>query len=302
VCLVFLKGWASEGVDRDTLDLDWSGDQVVETVAAHCNNTVVITHSSGINTLPWADNPNVTAILVAHYPGQESGHSIVDVLYGDVNPSGHLPYTIAFNGSDYNGPIVTGVNTTGPDDWQSYFEEKLEVDYRYFDAHNIDVRYEFGFGLSYTTFDLLDLTVQKTDADVQITSRPEERPIQPGGNPALWEVIYTANVIARNTGDVRGNVVPQLYVSFPSSAPAGTPLRQLRGFEKVELSAGQRASVDFELMRRDLSYWDVNSQQWLIPEGEFTLHVGLSSRNLLQSTTFTAVDGGAGNSTVKRSH
>ncbi|KAH6719543.1 beta-glucosidase-related glycosidase [Leptodontidium sp. MPI-SDFR-AT-0119] len=300
VCLVFLKGWASEGVDRDTLDLDWSGNEVVEAVARACNNTVVVTHSSGINTLPWADNPNVTAILAAHYPGQESGNSIVDVLYGDVNPSGHLPYTIAFNGTDYNGLIVTAINTTGPDDWQSYFEEKLEIDYRFFDVHDIDVRYEFGFGLSYTTFNLLDLTVQKTDAAAQITSRPEEREIQPGGNPALWEVIYTANIIAHNTGDVRGHVVPQLYVSFPSTAPAGTPLRQLRGFEKVELSAGQRASVDFELMRRDLSYWDINAQQWLIPEGEFTLHVGLSSRNLLESTTFTAVGGGANNSTARR--
>lgn len=300
VCLVFLKGYAGEGIDRDSLDLDWSANEVVEVVARSCNNTVVVTHSAGVNDLPWADNPNVTAILVAHYPGQESGNSIVDVLYGDVNPSGHLPYTIAFNGTDYNAPVVTGVNTTGPNDWQSYFEEKLEVDYRHFDAKDIDVRYEFGFGLSYTTFDLLDLTVKKTDAAAQITSRPEERPIEPGGNPALWEVIYTANVIAHNTGDVRGHVVPQLYVSFPSSAPAGTPLRQLRGFEKVELSAGQRASVDFELMRRDLSYWDVNTQQWLVPEGVFTLHVGLSSRNLLESTTFTAVGGGASNSTTRR--
>ncbi|KAI9150621.1 putative beta-glucosidase G [Paramyrothecium foliicola] len=299
VCLVFLKGWAREAVDRDSLDLDWNGNELVEKVASWCNNTVVVTHSAGVNVLPFSDNANVTAILLAHYPGQESGNSLVDVLYGDVNPSGHLPYTIAYNASDYNAPIVTNVNTTGVDDWQAWFTEKLETDYRYFDANNIDVRYEFGFGLSYTTFDLFDLTVTPIDANVDVTSRPEDRPTAPGGNPALWETLYTAEVTVRNTGDVRGSAVPQLYVSFPDSTPAGTPPRQLRGFDKLELSAGQRATATFELMRRDLSYWDVVSQQWLIPEGEFTLSVGFSSRKLTETAKLTVV-GGSGNSTKTR--
>lgn len=290
VCLVFLKGWATEAQDRETLDLDWNGNELVETVAAFCPNTVVVTHSAGINILPFADNENVTAILAAHYPGQESGNSIVDVLYGDVNPSGHLPYTIAYKASDYNGEIVTNVNTTGKDDWQSYFDEKLEIDYRYFDAQNIDVRYEFGFGLSYTSFDLPSgLTVSPTNKETEITSHPADRETQPGGNPELWEVLFTAETTVRNTGDVRGSAVPQLYISFPDSTPEGTPPQQLRGFEKLELAAGARAQATFELMRRDLSYWDVNAQQWLIPEGEFTLSVGFSSRDLVHSTTLTVV-------------
>ncbi|KAL6407497.1 putative beta-glucosidase g protein [Ilyonectria robusta] len=136
VCLVFLKSWAAEVSDRESLDLDYDGNQLVEVVAGLCNNTIVTTHSAGINVLPWADHPNVTAILVAHYPGQESGNSIVDVLYGNVNPSGHLPYTIAYNASDYNAHIVTNISRTGTDDWQSYFEEKLKIDYRYFDAES----------------------------------------------------------------------------------------------------------------------------------------------------------------------
>ncbi|KAL5337328.1 glycoside hydrolase superfamily [Aspergillus crustosus] len=144
VCLVFLKSWAREVIDRESLQLDWNGTQVVESVASECNNTIVITHSAGVNVLPFADHPNVTAILLAHYQGQESGNSIMDVLYGDVNPSGRLPYTIAYNESDYNAPIVTDIQTTGVEDWQSWFDEKLEIDYRYFDAHNISVRYEFG--------------------------------------------------------------------------------------------------------------------------------------------------------------
>jgi beta-glucosidase len=290
VCIVFLKTWAEEGADREHLSVDWDGNEVVESVAKDCNNTVVVTHSSGINTLPFADHPNVTAILAAHYPGQESGNSIVDILYGKVNPSGHLPYTIALNGSDYNAPPTTAIATNGTDDWQSWFDEKLEIDYRYFDARNMSVRYEFGYGLSYTTFNLSNLqSVPLLDA---VTSAPEDRPIQPGGNPALWDYIYNVTISVTNTGGYDGAAVPQLYVSFPAStAPAGTPPKQLRGFEKVFLSRKQTQTVSFQLMRRDLSYWDIISQQWLIPEGEITLSVGWSSRDLQASTTVSPVQG-----------
>ncbi|XP_014551603.1 glycoside hydrolase family 3 protein [Bipolaris victoriae FI3] len=287
VCIVMLKTWAEEGDDRYHLGSDWNGDKVVESVASFCNNTVVVTHSSGVNTLPWSDHPNVTAILAAHFPGEESGNSLVDILYGDFNPSGHLPYTIAKNGDDWNAPPTTEIQTDGFNDWQSWFDEKLEIDYRHFDMHNISVRYEFGFGLSYTTFSISD--IKSAPLKDAITSHPENLPIQPGGNPALWEAIYNVTVSVANTGDVAGAAVPQLYVGLPSSAPAGTPVRQLRGFEKVYLEEGETQSVSFELMRRDLSYWDVVSQQWVIPEGEFNIWVGLSSRDLKVHDSFTVV-------------
>jgi beta-glucosidase len=107
VCLVFLKTWAQEGIDRSTLLADWNSNAVVESVASVCNNTVVITHSGGLNILPWANNPNVTAILAAHLPGTETGNAIVDILYGDVNPSGKLPYTVAKTQSDYAFADIT---------------------------------------------------------------------------------------------------------------------------------------------------------------------------------------------------
>jgi beta-glucosidase len=287
VCIVMLKTWAEEGADRASLSSDWDGDAVVESVASYCNNTIVVSHSAGVNTLPWSNHPNVTAILAAHFPGQESGNSLVDILYGDVNPSGHLPYTIAMNGTDWNAPPTTGINTTGYADWQSWFDEKLEIDYRHFDMQNISVRYEFGFGLSYTTFEISDI---KTEAlEHNVTSMPDDLPIQPGGNPALWESLYNVTVSVSNTGDVAGAAVPQLYVGLPSSAPAGTPIRQLRGFEKVHLAEGESQTVGFELQRRDLSYWDVVSQHWVIPEGEFTIWVGLSSRDLKVKDSFTVV-------------
>jgi len=283
VCLVFLKTWASEGSDRTHLEVDWNGTAVVNTVAAGCNNTIVITHSGGVNTLPFASNPNVTAILAAHYPGQETGNSIVDILYGDVNPSGHLPYTIANSPGDYNAPITNSselLNTTDPNAWQADFTERLLIDYRHFDAENISVLYEFGFGLSYTTFELSGLSISALQGEGSVPRTPPPAPVTPGGNPALWDVLARVTVTVQNTGRVGGAAVPQLYLSMPDEAGEGTPVRVLRGFEKVGVAPGQSAQASFDLMRRDVSYWDTGRQDWVIPNGQIGVEVGFSSRDL----------------------
>lgn len=153
VCLVFLKTWSTEGYDRSSLLVDWNGTALVQEVAANCPNTVVVTNSGGLNVLPFANHPNVTGILAAHFGGQEQGNSIVDVsvldgepreltdqlwkvLWGAVNPSGHLPYTIAHNESDYAFADITNssklLNTSNPLAWQSDFKERLLIDYRKF--------------------------------------------------------------------------------------------------------------------------------------------------------------------------
>ena len=285
VCIVFIKARATEQMDREHLKFDWDGEEMVYSVAEHCSNTVVVTHTGGVNILDFADHPNVTAIVIAHYPGQESGNSLTDVLYGKVNPSGRLPYTIPFNASDYITPVTTNISTTEVEDWQSWFEEGLEIDYRYFDAHNISVRYPFGFSLSYTEFELSNIEVEQVGKD--ITLAPEDLDTLPGGNPALWETLYKVHTTVHNTGDVIGSAVPQLYVAYPDSAPEGTPPLQLRGFDKLKLAPGERKMVSFHIQRRDLSYWDVVGQQWLIPEGQFTLRAGFSSRDLVESATIT---------------
>ncbi|KAM5349785.1 hypothetical protein ACJ41O_006290 [Fusarium nematophilum] len=156
VCLVFLNTFASESWDRSAYEPDWNSTLVVENVSKRCANTVVVTHSAGVNTLPWAKNPNVTAILAAHLPGQESGNSIVDVLWGKVNPSAKLPYTIPAREEDYDIPIVnlSASEVTSPGAWQADFTEGQHIDYRRFDHSKTDPLYEFGFGLSYTTFQL----------------------------------------------------------------------------------------------------------------------------------------------------
>ncbi|KAI4726046.1 hypothetical protein E4T49_06194 [Aureobasidium sp. EXF-10728] len=289
VCLVFLKSWATEGEDRTTFGVDWNGDQVVETIAANCSNTIVITHSGGINTMPWADHPNVTAILAAHLPGQEAGDSIVDILWGDVNPSGRLPYTIAKEADDYSfAPITNSTalqDTNDPLAWQSDFEEGLLIDYRHFDYYNKSVQYEFGFGLSYTTFDISNnISVKSVGGD--LTAIPPTTKIIPGGNPHLWDKVYQISVILMNTGPEAGEAVAQLYLGIPQSGQEKVPLSALRGFEKVYLEPGQSTTVIFDLTRRDISHWDVARQQWVIGDEEITARAGFSSRNLPVSTSF----------------
>ena len=286
VCLVFLKTFSQEGYDRLSFEADWNSTLVVNNVAARCPNTVVITHSAGANTMPWAMNPNVTAILAAHYPGQESGNSIVDILWGDVNPSGKLPYTIPVNEADYDIPIVNLTAVTDPNAWQSNFTEGLMIDYRHFDALNITPLYEFGYGLSYTTFSLsLSLTLTHLPSSKNLSAFPDpSSPIAPGGNVDLFTPLLTASTTVSNTGSVAGATVVQVYVSLPqNSTPAGTPVKVLRGFEKVFLQPGEEKEVKCQLTRRDISFWDVVAQKWRIPGGNIGISVGFSSRDLKQT-------------------
>ncbi|KAJ1715519.1 putative beta-glucosidase [Aspergillus flavus] len=288
--------------------LDWNGDEV-EKIASTCSNTVVVTHSNGVNILLWADHPNVTAILAAHLPGQEAGSSIVDVLWGEVNPSGHLPYSIAKSESDSSfAPIqnsTTLQNTNDPTAWQSDFEEGAsEAQYHetskhanrthwesigHFDYYNKSVQYEFGYGLSYTTFSI-EKDISLTPLfNGDLSALPADAKILPGGNPNLWEVLYRISITVRNTGEI-GATVPQLYLSLPKgTAQEASPINVLRGFEKVYLQPGESRNVTFQLTRRDISHWDVTGQQWMIPSGLMQAHVGFSSRDFRVAGSFTPI-------------
>lgn len=292
VCLVFLKTWAAEGEDRSSLLADWNSTTVVENVASYCNNTIVVTHTGGINVMPWASHPNVTGIVAAHFPGEESGNSIVDILYGDVNPSGKLPYTIAHEQDDYSFATIANstelLETEDPNAWQSDFKEGLLIDYRHFDYYNESVLFEFGFGLSYTTFAMSNLTVHNVYGGGNITARPPTAPTAPGGNPTLYDVLFRATAVISNTGSVAGATVPQLYLSLPQIAGEDpTPLKVLRGFEKISLQPGQSTMVSFDLMRRDLSYWSTFHQDWVISQGAIGAQAGFSSRDIQLTASFT---------------
>ncbi|KAI1857261.1 uncharacterized protein JN550_013344 [Neoarthrinium moseri] len=289
VCLVFLKTYAAETYDRASFEADWNSTQVVTNVANFCNNTIVVTHSAGINTMPWSNHTNVKAIIAAHLPGEETGNAIVDVLWGEVEPSGRLPYTVPKSAADYGIPIT---NLTGQDvgryGWQANFTEGLMIDYRHFDAFDIEPLFPFGFGLSYTTFEMATpATFTSLVPSGSLTPTPDAAvEIQPGGNPELWSTLITGTVAVRNTGTRAGATVVQLYMSYPkSSVPDGTPLRVLRGFQKVYLEPGAESVVLFNLTRRDVSFWDVDAQSWRVPEGELGFYAGFNSRELVQNAT-----------------
>ncbi|KAL4936770.1 putative beta-glucosidase M [Aspergillus oleicola] len=274
-CLVFINAYATEGVDRPGLADDYS-DTLVTNVANRCSNTIVTIHNAGIRTVSsWADHANVTAIIFAHLPGQDSGRAIVSLLYGDSNPSGKLPYTVAKNAEDY-GSLLQPSEPEGQYTYfpQSDFSEGVYIDYRAFDKDGIEPQYEFGFGLSYTTFEYSDLQVS-TNSSAPATYPPTASVIPPGGNPALFETLATVSATVSNTGDVDGAEVAQLYLGIPNG-----PVRQLRGFDKVDIKAGESRSVEFSLNRRDLSTWDVDAQEWELQGGEYNVFVGGSSRDL----------------------
>ncbi|KAH6620181.1 glycosyl hydrolase family 3 N terminal domain-containing protein [Boeremia exigua] len=281
VCLLFLKAFATEGLDRASIDFQWNATMAVESTARLCPNTIVITHGPGVVLMPWADNENVTAILAAHYPGEETGNSIVDVLWGISEPAGRLPYSIPKAESDYGPPLVElSRNITNPNAWQADYTEGQMIDYRHIDMqNNTESLYEFGFGLSYTSFEMgKNLRVELVDGPL-MPHADQSQGFVPGGLADLWTTVAIVTVNVTNSGDRDGSSVPQLYVSLPrDTTPVGTPLKVLRGFEKVRLHVGETKEARFELTRRDVSYWDANEKQWVIPRGFVRFMTGFSSR------------------------
>lgn len=170
VALVFVNANSGEGYitvdnnqgDRNNLTLWHDGDALIRNVSSACNNTVVVIHSVGPVLLDsFVNNPNVTAIVWAGLPGQESGNSITDVLYGRANPGGKSPFTWGSTRQDYGTDLLYEPNGPVP---QQDFTEGVFIDYRIFDKNNLKPVYEFGFGLSYTTFEYSNLIVTETNA------------------------------------------------------------------------------------------------------------------------------------------
>ncbi|KAL2782933.1 glycosyl hydrolase family 3 N terminal domain-containing protein [Aspergillus keveii] len=290
VCLLFLKAFATEGIDRADIDFQWNATMAVESTAELCPNTIVVTHSPGVALMPWAENENVTAILAAHYPGEETGNSLADVLWGVVEPSGRLPYTIPRAASHYGPPLVELPEpVTDPNAWQADFVEGQMIDYRHFDANvGLEPLYEFGFGLSYTSFEMGQaLHVELVGGPLEPVA-DHSKGTAPGGLIDLWSTVAVVTVNVTNSGHRKGSAVLQLYISLPEdTTPAGTPVKVLRGFEKVVLKVDETRKVKFKLLRRDLSYWDVVNKQWIIPKGPIRFMAGFSSRDIRASSELT---------------
>ncbi|KAJ3282917.1 hypothetical protein HK104_010649 [Borealophlyctis nickersoniae] len=242
--------------DRKDLNVWNNGDALVKAVADNNKNTVVVVHGPGAVNMPWASHPYVKAIIMALLPGQESGNGLADVLFGKVNPSGRLPFTIAKNPQDYSAHVAYTNNEV------INYTEGLLVDYRWNQAKNITPLFPFGHGLSYTTFKYSAATAAPTTAYNARTAR--------------------VTVTVTNNGKTDGHEVVQLYLRAP--AEAQKPFNELKGFERVFLKAGQSQKVTFPLSERDLSYWNTAKGDWVLPRGKFGVCVGASSADVRVKT------------------
>ncbi|USW54054.1 Putative glycoside hydrolase, family 3, glycoside hydrolase family 3 domain, immunoglobulin [Septoria linicola] len=200
---------------------------------------------------------------------RESGNAIVEVLWGIVEPSGRLPYSIPKFEADSGPPIVDAVDdSSDANAWLADFEEGLVIDYRQFDKNGTTPLYEFGYGLSYTNFSMSE-TLAVDFLQTSVSPTPDRsQGIAPGGLVDLWNTVLAVTVEMTNSGNRTGFAVPQLYASLPhDTTPPDTPVKVLVGFEKVMLEAGATRNVTFDLMRRDLSFWGVEEREWVVPRG-----------------------------------
>jgi beta-glucosidase len=241
-----LKGIDTEGEDKKRLEL--TSDQVAlinSTVDANPRTVVVLINGSPVTMDGWLEK--VPTVLEAWYAGQEAGHAIAGVLFGDVNPSGKLPLTFPRRLSDCPAHAS---ERTFPGGEEVYYDEGVFVGYRHFDTRGIEPLFPFGHGLSYTKFSYENLKIDGMKVSADVT----------------------------NAGEVAGAEVVQLYV-HDSTSSVERPLKELKGFEKVHLDPGRTETVTFTLTEEDLSFWDEKTGYWATEAGEFDILVGSSSRD-----------------------
>jgi beta-glucosidase len=241
----------SEGFDRSTLALPGRQDELVRRVAAVNSRTVVVINAGMPVLLPWADQ--VAAVVYAWLPGQAMGDAIADVLLGRAEPGGRLPVTLPASEADV--PVLHAT----PRDGILAYDEGLLIGYRSYDARLSTPAFPFGHGLGYTTWSYESLHVA---APV----------LAPGEDLDL-------TVKLRNAGARPGHEVVQAYLAGPPGDPARPP-RQLASFAVVTAQPGELAEVALRVPARAFARWDTGSGGWAWPQGQFTVHVGRSSRDL----------------------
>lgn len=259
----------AEGTDRQTLDLPYGQNELIEAVAAVNPNTVVVNISGTGVAMPWLGK--VKAVLQAWYLGNETGNAIASVLAGDVNPSGKLPYTYyasldqcaahklgEYPGTPRHDPVEGDII-------DMKYNDDIFVGYRYIDKEKIKPTFPFGYGLSYTTFGYGKATIDRKKGTA--------------------DDIFTVTVPVTNTGDRAGSEIVQLYISdLKSSLPR--PVKELKGFAKVRLEPGQTENVTFEIGRDALSFFDDKAHAWVVEPGRFEAIIGASSADIRSKVSF----------------
>ena len=259
-----------EGHDRKEYGLPYGQDALVEALAAVNKNVVYVNISGNAVAMPWA--AQVPAILQGWFIGSEAGHALADVLSGDVNPSGKLPYTWYQRLEDTGAHALNAFPGVWHPDRQIIDEEYKEgifVGYRWADMKRVKPLFAFGHGLSYTSFE-----IGKVTADKQVVKGDET-------------ISFTVSV--KNTGKKAGAETVQLYVTDQAST-LPRPVKELKAFQKVFLLPGESREVTLTLDKRSLSFFDDRLQQWVAEDGEFEARIGNSSGNIIRKLPFRFIN------------
>ena len=263
VAIVFAYQWESEGMDLENLSLPVNQDGIIEAVAAANPKTIVVLETGTAVTMPWVDK--VGAVLEAWYAGSDGAHAVMNILSGDVNPSGKLAMTFPKSVEDLPHPQLVkptldelgekAVMKTGQAEptFSVHYDEGLKVGYKWYDAEKKAVLFPFGYGLSYTTFAYSGLKVT------------------PGAET-------TVSFTVKNTGSRDGAEIAEVYAALPANAEE--PPKRLVGFSKVWLKAGESKEVSVSVVPKYLSIYDEASDGWKLAPGGYTFMVGGSSQEM----------------------
>ena len=254
------RDFETEASDRADLELPFGQEKLIEEVLKVNPNTIVVLIAGApfdINSI----TEKSSALVWSWFNGSEGGNALADILLGNVNPSGKLPWTMP---KSLNDSPAHATNSFPGDKTVSY-DEGLLVGYRWFDTKNVEPLYPFGYGLSYTNFDIKNARTDKNDAYL------------------IDESIYIT-VDVENTGNMDGKEVLQLYTSKKESK-VKRAAQELKGFEKVLVNKGETTKVTFELPVNELAYYNVEKKQWIVESGSYSIKIGNSSRELKAEVT-----------------
>jgi beta-glucosidase len=258
-CAGFNQDNEGESFDRP-FELPKEQMDVLRNIAEFNRNVIVVLNSGGgIAWDGWVEH--VPAVIEAWYPGQEVGRVVAEIIFGDVNPSGKLPAT--FEKREQDNPTAPYYNIN--DDGKTPYTEGIFVGYRGYDKDKVEPQFCFGYGLSYTRFEFGNLKITEKGS----------------GDSRTIEISCTV----KNTGDRAGAQVAQLYVG-DAACSVPRPIRELKGFNKLDLEPGETKTASFTLSKDDLAFYDVNTHSWVAEPGEFNMWVGSSSRDLPLHETF----------------
>lgn len=246
----------SEGYDRKHLNLPNCQNALIENVCKVQKNTIVVLHNGSPVAMPWKNQ--VKGIVEAYLGGQAVGKAVVNVLYGNVNPSGRLAETFPLRLEDTPCYLTYG---KGID--EAVYSEGVFVGYRYYTSKNQEVLYPFGYGLSYTTFTYSNLKTDKT----KMTDKE----------------VLTVSVDVENTGNRAGKEVVQIYMA-PGETETARPVKELKAFDKLELAPGEMKTVSFELAGRTFAYWNTGIHDWYVESGVYEIQVGKNAEEVLLHT------------------